>query len=174
MNSIVGIVNFLKLLPIIFSSESSIMNAPQETSLFQSKVYQSCIARIDQIHPDTSPKWGKMTPAQMFSHCAEVQEVLNGKELKNTPFIAKLFKGMIRKMVVGEKDYPKNSQTHPQYKQRETKNFEEEKSRLLAAIGEFVKEETEGQHTLFGVMTAEERGWAAYKHLNHHLIQFGV
>ena len=147
-------------------------------SLYSPEVYQDCLNRIDQLSPASSPEWGRMTPAQMLAHCTEVQEVTNGKELKNTPFVAKLLKGMIRNMVVGDKPFPKSMKTHPQYEQTEDRDFETEQKRLLDALNRFfaAEKESAGQrkHPLFGVMTAEEKGWSMYKHLDHHLTQFGV
>ncbi len=119
-----------------------------------------------------------MTSAQMLSHCAEILEVTNGKELKNTPFMVKLIGGIIRRMVLSEKPYPKNSKTHPQYMKESDHDFEAEKKRLLTALEEFKNAGIEGtnqhKHPLFGVMTADEKGWSMYKHLDHHLTQFGV
>jgi len=146
-------------------------------SLYATEVYQECLARIEKLTPDTVPQWGSMTAAQMLSHCAEIQEVSNGKELKNTPFVAKLFKGMIRNMVVNDKPYPRNTKTHPQYQQLSERNFESEKRRLLGALEVFASPHGVpggSRHPLFGKMTAEEKGWSMYKHLDHHLSQFGV
>jgi len=116
-----------------------------------------------------------MSAAQMLAHCAEILEVANGESLENTPFLAKLFKGMIRSMVVGEKPYPRNTKTHPQYKQTAEREFETEKLRLLGALTQFKEEEgLSREHPLFGAMSLEEKGWSMYKHLDHHLSQFGV
>ncbi len=79
----------------------------QKKNLYASEVYENCLNRIEQLTPETRPQWGSMTAAQMLAHCSEIQEVTNGKELKNTPFIAKLFRGMIRNMIVNEKPYPR-------------------------------------------------------------------
>ena len=154
------------------------MTQSKKRSLFSPEVYQDCLNRIERLAPETTPEWGSMTAAQMLSHCAEIQDVSNGKELKNTPILIKLLKGMVRNMVVGEKPFPKNSKTHPQYKQTSDRNFETEKERLLHALEVFVNADKERAvqqiHPLFGEMTAEEKGWSMYKHLNHHLTQFGV
>lgn len=147
-------------------------------NLYSPEVYQECLKRIEKLTPDSKPQWGRMTAAQMLAHCAEIQEVYNGKELRNTPFLAKLFKGLIRNMVVNEKPYPKNTRTHPQYEQTTGRDFQEEKDRLLRALDEFVKRDQQEArqiiHPLFGEMSAEEKGWSIYKHLDHHLRQFGV
>lgn len=144
-------------------------------SLFDPDAYQECLERLDRMTADTPPQWGSMSAAQMLAHCAEVQEVANGKDLVGTPFLVKVFARMIRNMVVNDKPYPRNSRTHPQYIQAQEKDFDREKLRLLAALDSFVDAGPhEGQHPLFGRMTADERGWSCYKHLDHHLAQFGV
>ena len=103
---------------------------------------------------------------------------MNGKPLENTPFMVKLFKGMIRKIVFNDKPYSQNAQTHPQYVVADPRDFEAEKNRLLGALAKTTQlteaERRNLNHILFGPMTDEEIGWGAYKHLNHHLQQFGV
>ena len=147
-------------------------------SLYSSDVYKDCLNRLGQLTPGSKAQWGTMTAAQMLSHCAEIQEVSNGKDLRGTPFVVKLFKGKIRNIVVGDKPFPKNSKTHPQYRQTSDCDYETEKTRLLEALDKFVNADeahADGlEHPLFGSMTAEESGWAMYKHLDHHLRQFGV
>jgi hypothetical protein len=154
------------------------MSKATKKSLYSSDVYQDCLNRIGQLTPGSKPQWGTMTAAQMLSHCAEIQEVSNGKELRGTPVVVKLFKGMIRNMVVGDKPFPKNTKTHPQYRQTSDRDFEAEKIRLIEALDEFVNvDEAHAvglKHPLFGSLTAEEKGWAMYKHLDHHLRQFGL
>lgn len=146
-------------------------------SLLDTEVFEESLKRINKLTPETQPQWGKMSVAQMLAHCTEIQDVCNGKELKNTPFLLKLFKGVIKKMVVNNKPYKHSTPTHPQYKQKEQKNFEEQKSRLINSLETFMALHKAGnnqKHSFFGVMTWEEKGWAMFKHLNHHLGQFGV
>ena len=152
------------------------MKKRTKKSLYSSDVYQESLDRIHQLTAETQPQWGRMSAAQMLAHCAEVQEVWNGKPLENTPFIAKLFKGMIRNMVVNDKPYPRNAKTHPQYLQTTVGDFAASKKRLLDAMATFKNTDPAEapHHSLFGEMTPDEKGWGLYKHLNHHLTQFGV
>ena len=119
------------------SLERAIQNGEKE-SLFNRGLWE--LFRPNRaVDSWTQPQWGSMTAAQMLAHCAEIQEVSNGKELKNTPFIAKLFRGMIRKMVINDKPYPKNTKTHPQYLQTKACDFANEKKRLLDALGKICR-----------------------------------
>jgi hypothetical protein len=118
-----------------------------------------------------------MTPAQMLAHCSEVQEVLNGtRELVGTPLPLRLIAPLIRRVVVSDKPYPRGSRTHPQYIQDGEKDFEAERRRLLKALEVFRDSEHEPapRHPLFGRLSHPERGRSSYKHLDHHLRQFGV
>ncbi len=114
----------------------------------------------------------------MMAHCAEVQEVSNGKALENTPLVVKLLGGVIRKMVFSDKPFPKNTRTHPQYRQTGSRDFATEKKRLIEALDQFVSADGKSgelnPHPLFGKVSEEEGGWGMYKHLDHHLKQFGV
>ena len=147
----------------------------EKKSLYDPEVYRETTERISRLSTETKPQWGKMDVAQMMAHNTEILDVFNGKPLLNTPFLAKLFKGMIKRMVVGEKPYPKNSKTHPQYIKTGEKDFSTEKQNLLNALNKMRESEGEKiEHALFGVLNTDEKGWSLYKHLDHHLTQFGV
>lgn len=146
-------------------------------SLYADGMFRECTGRIERLTPETPPRWGAMTAAQMLAHCAEVQEVCNGAPLRNTPWPVKLLRGLVRRMILSEKAYPRGAGTHPQYRQTVDRDFETEKRRLLQALDRFVHADAEARqrpHPLLGVMTDDEKGWAMYKHLDHHLTQFGV
>jgi hypothetical protein len=149
-----------------------------QRNLFEPDVYREFLSRIEKLTPDTKPQWGKMNAAQMLAHCAEIQEVMNGKELRNTPFFVKLLKGVIRNAVTNLTPYPRNSRTHPQYIVSDARDFDREKARFLAALEAMIamgpEKASQIPHSFFGPMTAEEKGWSMYKHHDHHLQQFGV
>lgn len=149
-----------------------------KTSLYDQATYEECLGRLQKINADTNPLWGKMNAAQMFSHCAEVVDVTNGKALKVPFLIRAFFKGAIRKVVFGDQPYPKNSRTNKQFIKEGELDFEKERKNLLQSLAQFytMPEEKAAatKHVLFGLTTREEKGWSMYKHLDHHLKQFGV
>lgn len=149
-------------------------------NIFDSEVTQDVINRIHNIKSDTQPKWGKMDAAQMFAHCCVTYEYIydEGKYPKPKG-IKKLFlKLFVKNMVVGEKPYPKNSRTAPDFLVTEQKVFDTEKNRLIdfltktQALGEnhFNNKESHS----FGPLKISEWNNMFYKHINHHLEQFGV
>ncbi len=80
--------------------------------------------------------------------------------------------------MVGETPYPHNSRTAPQFIIKESKNFESEKQRLINHInktqqlGESYFDNKESNS--FGALNKTEWNNMLYKHLDHHLSQFGV
>lgn len=151
------------------------MSVLEIKSLYDPEVYKSFLARVKEVEESTQPSWGAMSAAQMFAHCAEIQEVCNGKELQNTPFSLKLLKSVIKKIVLNDKPYRKSSPTHPQYIKTGDYEFKTEKERFISALEKFIEDEKKNTpHPFFGELTAKERGWAMYKHHSYHLEQFGV
>jgi hypothetical protein len=147
----------------------------ERKSLFDAETLRNVEERIGAIRPDTEPLWGRMNPAQMLAHCAEIQEVWLGKKLEGTPFYVRLLGPLVKGIVVGDRPYRKNSPTHPQYRISDPRDFEAEKARLVAALRAWAQAPRhEFRHPIFGRMTVEEQGWACYRHLDHHLSQFGA
>lgn len=137
--------------------------------------YADLLARMGRLSADSAPQWGKMNAAQMLAHCAEVQEVTNGKALKGTPFYIRMLGPLVKRMVLSTRPYPHDSPTHPQYVMSGPVEFDAAKARCRASL-EALRARG-GQpvpHSLFGPMKAEEWGWSVWKHLDHHLRQFGV
>jgi hypothetical protein len=150
----------------------------ERRDFYDDKTYQDLLGRIARLTPEAVPAWGKMNSAQMCAHCAEVAEVAGGKALVGTPWFIKLMGGFIKRRVLSEKPYPHGVRTHPQFEIGTGTDFEEQKARLLEvldAIHSAGRDRAgENKHPLFGEMTADEHGWLTYKHLDHHLTQFGV
>jgi hypothetical protein len=147
----------------------------ERKNLFDDAVFRDLVARVKAVQSNDQRKWGTMTAGQMMAHCAEVIDVANGKNLRGTPFIIRMIGGFIKKVVLNDKPYPQGVRTHPQYVVEGDKDIEKQRQRLLASM-EALRENPADhfQHDLFGKMTREEVGWGMYKHLDHHLRQFGV
>lgn len=135
--------------------------------------------RLDKLTSDSKPLWGKMNAAQMLAHLNATYDTSRGKvRIEMHPFMHFFLKTFLKKTIVGEKPYPKNSKTNPYYLVTEEKNFEQEKSELLQNMQwAFEKGESyfEGRLTRsFGHLTAKEWSNLFQKHLDHHFNQFGV
>ena len=143
--------------------------------MYDDAVFEEVLKRLSRLTPDSQPEWGEMMVAQMLAHCAEIADVSSGKPLNGTPFIIKLIGGLIKKKVVSDEPYKRNIRTHPQYVMSKPEDFESQRNRFIDSLRTMRALGTvPSKHPIFGMMTADEKGWTMYKHTDHHLTQFGV
>lgn len=150
---------------------------PARTPLHDPAAFEDCLQRLGRLTPESRPLWGEMSVGQMLAHCAEVQEVLNGKPLEGTPWFLELSGPILKRIILARRPYPRNAATHPQYLVTDGREFDLEMRRLREALQGYRDRAPADRgidHAIFGAMSADETGWAAYKHLDHHLAQFGV
>lgn len=148
-------------------------------NIFDPKVTQELIGRINALTPETVPNWGKMSVDQMLAHCCVAYEMAyTDKHPKPNALMRFILKAFVKNGVVNETPYKKNIKTAPQFIITDKKNFEEEKARLINYLEhtcKLGKAHFEGKESIsFGPMTSIEWNNQFYKHLDHHLTQFGV
>jgi hypothetical protein len=150
-------------------------------NIFDKSVTDEVIDRINRLTPENQPVWGKMNAGQMLAHCSVTYDYIYDPRHQKTK--AKglkkfLLKALIKKGVCGEKPYPKNGRTAPQFLITDQKDFEKEKSKLIGYIKQTQEEGAESfdgkESHSFGVLNTTEWNNMFYKHLDHHLTQFGV
>ena len=89
-----------------------------------------------------------------------------------------MLKAFVKNKVVSEVPYARNTRTAPAFVVKDKKDFEVEKKRLVTYItrtqelGEDKFDNTESLS--FGKLSKTEWNNMFYKHLDHHLQQFGV
>lgn len=149
-------------------------------NIFDKQVTDSLIIRIQKLTPETKPQWGKMSVEQMLAHAnVTYSYVYEPEKYKPVSFPMKLImKAFVKKIVVGEAPFKRNSQTAPDFIVKDEKDFQKEKDRL---IGFLLKTQALGSDHFdgknshsFGKLNATEWNNMFYKHLDHHLRQFGV
>ena len=148
-------------------------------SIFDNKVLNEYVSRIENIQKDTSPKWGKMNATEMFAHCSLVFEYNNGqRQAKVNPLMKFFLKPMMRNAIVGPKPYKPNSPTAPYFRVSTTQEFNLEKARLIQTLTKYSKDGAQAaearEHAWLGKLSGDEWSWCMIKHLDHHLNQFGV
>ena len=148
-------------------------------NIFSKEVTAALIGRIQNLTDETQPNWGTMSVSQMLAHCCVTYEMVYTDKYPRpnvlTRFILKTF---IKKTVISDSPYPKNGKTAPQFIIKNTTTFVTEKTRLI----DFIKQtqvmgaaafEGKESHS-FGKLTSNEWNALFYKHITHHLTQFGV
>lgn len=148
-------------------------------NIFSETDSQEIIRRINQLSPETKGLWGKMGVAQMLAHCNVTYEMVYDNKHPKPGFLMRfILKKFVKNAVVNEKTYSHNSKTAPVFIIKEDKDFEAEKNRLIEHISktqELGESHFDGKPSLsFGKLSKNEWNNMFYKHLDHHLRQFGV
>ena len=147
-------------------------------SIFDQSAYSEIIERLNKLTLNSQRQWGKMSPSQMLEHCARAIEMASGKNPMRQAFIGKMISWIFKSGFLGEKPFPKNSPTAPDFIIKDDPVFEATKARLTRLAGEFHQIGEAGVdgniHGFFGPLSGQEWGVTQYKHLDHHLRQFGL
>lgn len=147
--------------------------------IFNQATTSELIERINKLTESSKPIWGKMNVEKMVAHCNVTYEMaFENKYKKPNIFMKLLLKFFVKKFVVNEIPYKKNIKTAPEFIITDTRNFEIEKNKLIGYLKkcqELGANYFEGKDShSFGKLSASEWNNLFYKHLDHHLTQFGV
>jgi hypothetical protein len=149
-------------------------------NVFTKEVAEELIGRINTLTSATPAKWGKMSVSQMLAHCSVTYEyIYNESKFKKPGLVMGLIlKLVVKGKVVSEEGYKPGSPTAPDFIIKEEKNFEDEQKQLIGYIRktqEMGESYFDGKTShSFGVLNKTEWNNMFYKHLNHHLSQFGA
>jgi hypothetical protein len=145
-------------------------------NLYDSSVKQEIIDRIHKLTAQTQRQWGKMDVAQMLAHVQEPIHVALGKRELKGHWLLKLIGPLFKSKLYNSQPYKQGLPTDRSYIMTGTiKEFEKEKQQLLELIHNFHESNViDARHPVFGKFTKDQWGLATWKHLDHHLRQFGV
>lgn len=145
-------------------------------NLFDAAVKQEIIDRIHKLTPQSKALWGKMNVAQMLAHIQKPIGIAYGTHQPRGSFLLRLIGPLFKSKLWDETPYKQGLPTDPTFVMSGLeKDFEIEKAAALEMIGRFGENSIVGErHPIFGKLSKENWSKATWKHLDHHLKQFGV
>lgn len=148
-------------------------------SFFEQNASPQFKDRLARLRPDSESQWGKMNAAQMVAHLCKGMEQAMGEVRPPRIFLGRIIGQFVKPYVLRD-DEPmrRNSPTVPGFAINDDRDFTAERQRLYKLIDRAVAAGPAGctshPHSFFGKLTPEQWGILMYKHLDHHLRQFGV
>ena len=148
-------------------------------TLFEAARAEEVKERTAQLRPDSQRLWGKMNPAQALAHCSLGIEWALGDKIPPRMLLGRIIGRLVKPMALGN-DEPmrRNSPTAKDLVVQDERNLGTERERLCGLIDRFTAAGPAGctrhPHSFFGRLTPEEWATLMYKHLDHHLRQFGA
>ncbi|MFN0013363.1 MAG: DUF1569 domain-containing protein [Saprospiraceae bacterium] len=138
------------------------------------------IERLSRFTPDRQRRWGSMTAAQCVPHLTDPLRAATG-DRPAQPMNAVFSKQPIRDLVVWLMPWPKGAATATEFIQGQKgtppAEFERDKHALLLAIHQFVNFSESKPYSpspVFGDLSRRAWGRLMWRHLDHHLRQFGL
>ena len=144
-------------------------------TIFDKTNYDELVGRVQKLNSSSVPGWGKMNVSEMLHHVNLTVEAPLGKtKTQGKPnFFMQIFKSVL----YNDKPFGKGDPTPKDFKVAGTYDFDAEKEKCLLNLEDVFSKGVRGNylpHVFFGKMTSELWGMHFYKHIDHHLSQFGV
>lgn len=147
-------------------------------NLFQPTAVDALVSRIDQLQPSSQRQWGKMDVAQMMAHCSAAMDMASGKLVIKRTLIGRVIGPRFRTLMTNDKPFGRGAPTAKEMKIVDSRGFAKEQERLKQSVREFHEGGeancTTNPHPFFGPLSPLEWSTGMYKHVDHHLKQFGV
>lgn len=145
-------------------------------NLFDTAVKQEIINRLNKLSPQSQRQWGKMDVAQMLAHLQVPIGVALGTHTVKGNLLMKLILPLFKKKLYDEKPWKQGLPTDKTFIMTgKTKDFELERNKLMDMVNRFTEANMVNEkHPIFGRLTKEQWSKASWKHIDHHLKQFGA
>lgn len=151
-------------------------------SIRDDRTLSSLVARLNRLDPDTPPRWGTLTAGEMLCHLGDAHESVLGARDSGGPTASgrsrPLFKWLALYAPIA---WPKGVKTLPGVDPRvdgtRPVDFERDRERAIASLKRLAAagpSDLTPRHFLFGAMSARDWHRWAYRHVEHHLRQFGL
>jgi hypothetical protein len=148
-------------------------------NLYDPSDLESLQTRVAHLHPDSHRQWGTMTAAQALAHCSLGLQTATGDLLPTRKLIGRILGPVIKpKILADDEPMRRNAPTFKEIAVHNDPDFPTEQARLTTLLTQFAAAGPEActthPHAFFGPLTPNEWAIIMYKHIDHHLRQFGV
>jgi hypothetical protein len=133
--------------------------------------------RVARLSPESKGEWGKMTAPEMVCHLAESLKMALG-DLPVTRKKVPIRYPPLKQLIVYVLPFPKGVPTAPELLTRSPRAWNADVADLQALVDRFVARGSETtawvEHPAFGRLSRRAWGVLVYRHMDHHLRQFGA
>lgn len=147
-------------------------------NLFERQAVDEVICRIDRLQPASQHRWGKMDVAQMMAHCSAALDMASGRLNPPRIWIGRVLGPVFKAVYTNEKPFSQNNPTDKKLVITDRRDFQQEQEQLRTKVRQFhdggEPQCTRHPHPFFGSLSPQDWSRGMYKHLDHHLRQFGA
>ena len=148
-------------------------------NLFEPDAVAELKERLARLRPDSERQWGKMTAAQAMAHYSAQMEMVLGQTFPPPrSMLGRIFGRRAKAIILSEEPFPRNAPTDKYFLIVDQRDLDTERERVRLLLDRLTRGGpqvcTKHPHSFFGSMTPAEWARLMYRHLDHHLRQFGV
>jgi hypothetical protein len=142
---------------------------------------EAIVRRLHTVVPESPRRWGRMSAHQMLCHLTDVfRSSMGERRVKSTlPIVAQV---PVRWVAIWlPLRWPRGFPAPPEWDQMiagtPPSNFEQDRSELLRIFARFTEQPRTfawSEHAIFGHLSDREWQRLGYRHMDHHLRQFGA
>ena len=147
-------------------------------NLFERESVDEILSRIDKLQPNAPRQWGKMNAAHMLAHLCASMDMASGRLNIPRSLAGRLIGPLFKSVFTNEKPFSPNSPTAKELTFSNAEDFSRHQQELCSKVRQFQEGGeaacTRHPHPFFGPLTPQEWARGCYKHLDHHLRQFGA
>jgi hypothetical protein len=133
--------------------------------------------RVARLSPEAPGAWGRMSAPQMVCHLADSLKMALG-DLPVTHKKVPIRFPPLKQLIVYVAPFPKGVPTAPELIARSPAAWQVDVAELQALVDRFVARGSEAvpwpDHPAFGKLSHRAWGVLVYRHMDHHLRQFGA
>jgi hypothetical protein len=146
------------------------------------KILNSLVERLRQLRSDTPRRWGTLTAGEMLCHLGDAHESVLGTRIPPGPIPSGAPRPLLKWFALYTAvPWPKGVKTRPGVdpmidgtRPGEFEPDRERAIRTLKALAVAAPTTFPASHFMFGPMSARDWHRWAYRHVTHHLRQFGL
>lgn len=146
-------------------------------SLFDDRDRTKVLRRLDALTPQSRPRWGSLTVGRMACHVSNALRMAHGELATRPPGRVGARRVLAKYVFLYLLPMPRNLPSATALGSGEPADFEQERRTCAELIRRFAASPRGGKgpsHPFFGVLTRSEWAVLQWRHLDHHLRQFGV
>lgn len=133
------------------------------------------IQRLQRLTPETERKWGRLDASRMLCHLGDTLAMSLG-DVSVEPMNRKAFHQFpLKHLILYVLPFPKGAPTARELLSTSPEDFDTDRRRVVELVNRLAAAPNARgpEHPFFGPLTNEEWNALQWKHINHHLKQFG-
>ena len=146
-------------------------------TIWEPSARQEILERFARLTPAARPGWGKMNALEMVRHCTLALDMMVGNA-KVTPRQGSLRNPLLRYLIIHVLPWPQGAPTGAELiTTGYAGKWDSDTAALRRSLETLASRGAEGkfeEHPAFGRLSGKSLGVLVWRHLDHHLRQFGI